>query len=255
MTRLLTRQPRLDPTLLSATACEHLPAMWCNDAPSLSLDDVTVFHSYSLSMPRPTNLTRTWLLSEIGKTEERVESAITRFETHGSITWDLHPPATPRSQPSLRTRSLSAINRLMDVLSMSESRVADIARVSRNSVRNWRNGHDVYPATVIRLLQISSLLGALEEALGRDGLLAWLAEPEDGSRPRRALLAEPEGPASLAKAAAGILFQRPASTLPPQHLLGEDPELADERDASEYAPHAFAARQRRQRPNPPGHRD
>jgi len=252
MTTLQSPHHKLDPTELSAAALEQLPEVWRAQRQPLSDEDVTAFHCYALSPSAlaPRLRTRTWLLAEIDELSERLSSLTTRFDTFGGISWDLEPPTPRRQAPALRARALSAVTKLMDILNMSESRVAELAGVSRNSVRNWRHGQDAYPATVARLFQISSLIGALERAAGRDRLETWLNESSAGSLSRRDLLSEPDGPAALAREAAPMLFIQPPSTLPSRELLGVEPELEAEDRDSEFAPQAFVARPRRQRPNP-----
>ncbi len=88
---------------------------------------------------------------------------------------------------------------------------------------------------------------ALEASLGRELMLTWLEEPSAEGLPRRELLAQPDGHLAVAREASALLFGRPASILPPTELLGMEP---DSGAVSEVAPHLYAARERRPRPDP-----
>lgn len=236
-------------TELSDAALQLLPADWRQRARPWDDDDITTFHALATGShvwARP--LTRTWLLSEIDDLANRISLATAHVETFPDLEWDL-PLADPHHATllPLRVRAISAVDRLMDLLTLPEVRVAELAGVSRNSIRNWRRGHDVYPATVKRLLQVANLVSALEASLGRELMLAWLDEPGADAVPRRDLLADPDGHLAVAREAGALLFGRPASALPPTELLGVEPTSGA---VSEAAPHLYTARERRPRPDP-----
>ena len=242
-------RPAATETELSDAGLQLLPVDWRQRATPWDDDDITTFQ-WSVSGPHvlPKVLTRTWLLSEIDDLANRIVLAGTTIETFPDLEWGL-PLSDPHPEAPvpLRVRALSAVQRLMDLLAIPEVRVAELAGVSRNSIRNWRRGHDVYPATVKRLLQVANLVSALESSLGRDLMLTWLEEPGVGGASRRDLLAQPDGHLAVAREAGALLFGRPASTLPPTELLGVEP---DSGAVSEAAPHLYAARGRRPRPDP-----
>jgi transcriptional regulator with XRE-family HTH domain len=237
-------------TELSVDACKLLPEDWRSELLSQSGGDITVFYSYALAPANPVVApSRTWLLSEIETLAERLASVITPVVSFAHPSWDLPSPDQPVEASPLRARALSAVSHLAESLGLAESRVADLAGISRNSVRNWRNGQDPYPATVKRLFQLSNLVSALEGALGPALLSAWL-DDQVGLVTRRELLAHPDGLNRVTRDAAEILFKRPSSALPPRELLGEDVAPMDEE--SGYAPDLYAARERRERPTRAG---
>ena len=229
---------------------EQLPDAWRFWEQGHPAVDVTEFYCYSLSAPQLTATLlrpRTWLLAEIDDLSQRLTRADTSFETFDGIDWDLDSPAPPSEPSPLRVRALSAVRQLMEILGLPESGVAELARVSRNSIRNWRHGQDAYPATVTHLFHVASLISALDHSMGRDRLVVWLNELADGQRTRRDLLSDPDGPAAIAREASNALFSRPQSPLPPPELLQLEPE--EEYDDSVYSPGAFSSRPRRGRPN------
>lgn len=231
-------------------AGEQLPEAWGLWEQGHAAEDITEFHCYSLSVPQLTTALlrpRTWLLAEIDDLSQRLTRAGTTFETFVGIDWDLDSPALSSEPSPLRVRALSAVRQLMEILGLAESGVADLAGVSRNSIRNWRHGRDAYPATVTHLFHVASLISALDSSMGRERLVIWLNETADGERSRWDLLSDPDGPAAIAREASQILFSRPQSTLPSPELLELEPEA--EYEDSVYSPEAFSSRPRRDRPN------
>lgn len=235
-------------TELSEAALELLPLDWQQRSAPWVTDDVTTFHSYTLT-PRsaPKHVTRTWLIHEIDDLAERVTTVATPIEAFADPEWDLPTPDRPGAGSApLRLHVVHAVDRLMEALTLSEVRVAELAGISRNSIRNWRNGQDAYPATVKRLLQLANLVSSLESSLGRQTLAMWLEGRGRGVMSRRELLAEPDGPTAVARQAAEILFGMPDSALPALELLElESPETSE----GENSVGLYSARPRRPSPD------
>lgn len=195
--------------------------------------------------------TRTWLIDEIDATDDVIQHALmggtTPVETVTTIfDWDVASPhATETGHTPLRLEALDAVDTLRRVLGLSEQSAARLAEISRNTIRNWRTGHDAYPATVKRLLQLSGLVSSLEAALGPRGLSAWLDGSSDAGGSRRELLAHTDGLAVIARDAGRVLFSTPTGLIPDAESLGLEPD--ESTDQAGYAPQLYDARPRRDR--------
>lgn len=183
---------------------------------------------------------RTWVIGEIDRLAHASEK-VTRAEA-ADVYWDLNAPAETTPAVALSKRALDAMDYLRARLNLSTTAVADLARISRNTVSNWKQGRDAYPATVRRLFQIANLLEAAESTLGSDAFASWLAEPRDGVM-RSEWLARDDGPEVLGADIAAMVFARPTTLLPDRSTLLEDEE---EFEPPTYAPELFEATPRRQ---------
>lgn len=158
--------------------------------------------------------------------------------------------------PSRSTGSvaLEAVEYLKTLLGMSEIKVADLVDISRNTIRNWRNGQGAYPATVRKLFQVKHLISALHTTMKREQLNIWLYEPDDydPSLSRLDRLAQPDGPALVARQASSFLFPSPPINLPPPAVLRRELERIELEEKGwmedEDTPRQYSARPRRQRP-------
>lgn len=155
---------------------------------------------------------------------------------------------------SFSTVALRAVEYIKTQLRMSEITVARLVGVSRNTIRNWRNGQGVYPSTTRKLFQVKHLLSALNSVMTQDQMSVWLngADDDDPLLTRLDRLAQPDGPALVAQQASFLLFPMPPGNLPLPAALRRELERIelDEKGWVEYedAPHQFSARPRRQRP-------
>lgn len=154
----------------------------------------------------------------------------------------------------LNEEAIKAVDKLKFLLKISEDKVAKLVGISRNSIRNWRNGQGAYPNTTSKLFQISHLIYALNSIMKQEQMLAWLNEPDNKnpSFSRLDILAQPDGPASVSQQASHILFPPPPSFLPSPDELRKELERIDleEQGWMEYEedPRQYSARPRRQRP-------
>ena len=158
------------------------------------------------------------------------------------------------SDDSSNLMALRATEYIKTMLRMSEIKIAKLVEVSRNTIRNWRNGQGVYPSTTRKLFQVKHLISALNSVMTQDQMSIWLngADDDDPSLTRLDRLAQPDGPALVAQQASSLLFPPPPGNLPPPAALRRELERIEleEKGWAEYedAPHQFSARPRRQRP-------
>lgn len=164
---------------------------------------------------------------------------------------NLNADYPPRSTGSVALEAVEYIKRL---LKMSEIKVADLVDISRNTIRNWRNGQGAYPATVRKLFQVKHLVSALDSTMTQNQMSVWLNEVDDND-PRLSRLdrlAQPDGPALVAQQASSFLFSSPPGKLPPPAVLRRELEHLEleEKGWMEYedSPRQYSARPRRQRP-------
>lgn len=150
--------------------------------------------------------------------------------------------------------ALEAVEYIKRLLKMSEIKVADLVDISRNTIRNWRNGQGAYPSTVRKLFQVKHLIAALDSTMTQNQMSVWLNEVDDND-PRLSRLdrlAQPEGPALVAQQASSFLFPSPPGHLPPPAVLRRELEHLEleEKGWIEYedSPRQYSARPRRQRP-------
>jgi len=129
---------------------------------------------------------------------------------------------------ALRQRALDAIGELRSALLASESGVAAIAGIDRNTVRTWRRGErDPYPATVRPLFELQSLVRIVEALEFPGGARAWLTGPGPQGSTRLEVLHRSGGVDELAAELRPDFFTRTVpSTLP----IGDE---LDELDADE----------------------
>ncbi len=158
--------------------------------------------------------------------------------------------------PSRSTGSvaLEAVEYIKTLLGMSEIKVADLVDISRNTIRNWRNGQGAYPSTVRKLFQVKHLISALDSTMTQNQLSGWL-NGEDDNDPRLSRLdrlAQPDGPALVARQASSFLFPPPPGNLPPPAVLHRELERIELEEKGwmedEDTPRQYSARPRRQRP-------
>ena len=118
-------------------------------------------------------------------------------------------------------RALAAVRDLCEWLYLPESAVARLCNFSVRSIANWRQGREPRPATVRRLLEVRSTIGALIEARGLDGARALLAATPDvevsGEVER---LMDEGGLAKLSDEIGPQLFESPKR----RPLVGAEPE-------------------------------
>jgi hypothetical protein len=79
--------------------------------------------------------------------------------------------------PSLRLAALAACDDLRNLLGVSDTRLAEIVGISRNSIGNWRkSSHEPYPATVRNLLSAHAMVSAYGRRHGTDRAALWVNE-------------------------------------------------------------------------------
>jgi hypothetical protein len=120
--------------------------------------------------------------------------------------------------------SVDAIRELGKWLNVSREDVAEICRFSIRAAQYWSQGTTPRPVTVRRLFEIHALVRALHHSIGRRATLEWLQAPCSTGVSRLEMLAHRDGPAEVARAAAGFLFVEPARERP--HLVEELDEPA-----------------------------
>lgn len=141
--------------------------------------------------------------------------------------------------------ALKAVDRLKFLLEFSESKVAEIVGVSRNTIRNWRNGQGAYPNTTNKLFQVSHLISALNSVMNQRQMLAWLNEPDDDpALSRLERLRKLDGVSSLTRQANDLLFPPRPGKIPPQDMLVLESDMDVE--PSVYAPNIYKVRNRPQ---------
>lgn len=159
------------------------------------------------------------------------------------------------NESKLNEEAIKAVNKLKFLLKISEDQLAKLVDISRNSIRNWRNGQGAYPNTTSKLFQISHLISALNSIMTQEQMLAWLNEPDNKnpSFTRLDTLAQPDGPASVSQQASHILFPPPPRSLPSPDELRKELELIDLEEQlwmePRESPRQYSARPRRQRPD------
>lgn len=152
---------------------------------------------------------------------------------------NLNADYPPRSTGSV---ALEAVEYIKSLLKMSEIKVADLVDISRNTIRNWRNGQGAYPSTVRKLFQVKHLISALHTTMTRERLNIWLYEPDDynPNLSRLERLGQPGGVGFLTKQANHLLFPPRPGKMPPQETLVLESELAMEEPG--YAPNFYKTR-------------
>lgn len=155
---------------------------------------------------------------------------------------------------STGTVALKAVEYIKTLLGMSEIKVADLVDISRNTIRNWRNGQGAYPSTVRKLFQVKHLISALDSTMTQNQISVWL-NGEDDNDPRLSRLdrlAQPDGPALVARQASSFLFPSPPGNLPPPAVLRRELERIELEEKGwmedEDTPRQYSARPRCQRP-------
>ena len=173
---------------------------------------------------------------------------------HGENIW--RTKLRLNNESKLNEEALKAVDRLKFLLAFSESKVAEIVGVSRNSIRNWRKGQGAYPNTTNKLFQVSHLISALKSVMNQRQMLAWLNEPDNKnpSFTRLDILARPDGPALVSQQASHILFPPPPGSLPSPDELRKELERIDLEEQGWMEEHGevprrYSARPRRQRPD------
>jgi DNA-binding transcriptional regulator YiaG len=141
---------------------------------------------------------------------------------------------------AIRQRALDAIGELRGVLLASESGVAEIAGIDRNTVRTWRKGErDPYPATVRPLFELQSLV-RIVEALGYPGgARAWLSGTGPQGATRLDVLHRPGGVDVLAAELRPEFF---TTALPSTLPTGDELDAAGSAEdyQVEHAPGSFS---------------
>lgn len=139
----------------------------------------------------------------------------------------------------LREQALAAVDDIRFALGLSETAVARVSGIARNTLASWRRKqHAPYPATVRTLFEIHSLIAAVAALLGsHDAIRGWFNGPGPDGRARREILGE--GTNVLTDELRKALFRQPASTLPTGTQLDE--EITTKADpASPYTREAFS---------------
>lgn len=145
----------------------------------------------------------------------------------------------------LNKEALKAVDKLKYLLTFSESKVAAIVGVSRNTIRNWRKGQGAYPNTTNKLFQVSHLISALNSVMNQRQMLAWLNEPDDDpALSRLERLRKSDGVSSLTRQANDLLFPPRPGKIPPQDMLVLESDMDVE--PSVYAPNIYKVRSRPQ---------
>lgn len=139
--------------------------------------------------------------------------------------------------------ALKAVDNIKSLLKISEGEVAELAEISRNTIRNWRKGQGAYPSTTDKLFKISHLISALSSVMNQNRMLTWLNESDGNSAlSRLEQLRQSDGVSSVTRQANHLLFPPRPGKIPPQDMLVLESDLDDE--SSVYAPHLYKPRSR-----------
>lgn len=145
----------------------------------------------------------------------------------------------------LNIMALKAVDKLKSLLKFSESEVAELVEVSRNSIRNWRKGQGAYPSTTNKLFQISHLISALNTVMNQKQMLTWLNESgDDPALSRLEQLRQSDGVSSVTRQANHLLFPPRPGKIPPQDMLVLESDF--DAEPSVYAPNIYKPRSRPQ---------
>jgi transcriptional regulator with XRE-family HTH domain len=114
----------------------------------------------------------------------------------------------------LREQALAAVDDIRSTLGLSETAVAGIVGIARNTLTSWRRNQRVpYPATVRTLFEVQSLIAAATELLGGpQASRSWFHSPGTEGLTRCEMLAK--GTGAIAAELRRALFRQPASILP-----------------------------------------
>jgi hypothetical protein len=78
---------------------------------------------------------------------------------------------------SLRLAALAACDDLRKVFAVSDTRLAEIVGISRNSIGNWRkSSYEPYPSTIRNLLAAHGLVSAYRRRFGTGQAVLWATE-------------------------------------------------------------------------------
>lgn len=78
---------------------------------------------------------------------------------------------------SLRLAALTACDDLRKLVSLSDTRIAEIVGISRNTIGNWRNSScEPYPSTVRNLLTVHGMVTAYRRRFGEEQAALWFNE-------------------------------------------------------------------------------
>ncbi len=129
----------------------------------------------------------------------------------------------------LRRRTLAAIGELRSALLASETGVAAIVGIDRNTVRSWRRDErDPYPATVRQLFELQSLVRVVDALEFPGGARAWLYGEGPQGATRLDVLKRPGGVKELSAELRPAFFTRAIpSTLPAADEFDDDDQAAN----------------------------
>jgi hypothetical protein len=156
----------------------------------------------------------------------------------GWISIPRRPDDPVLEEGDFRVRVLAAVDEIRDSLAVSETKVATLVSVARNTLASWRRKErEPYPATVRTLFEIHSIIGAARAWLGPEETTRWFhGITSDGQR-RVDTLQSPDGIRALNDELRAVVFHGVGpTTLPSPAELDEEPETSEVR---EYAPDAF----------------
>jgi hypothetical protein len=101
----------------------------------------------------------------------------------------VRPPASERHY------ALDTFERVRDLLGLDDQRMAALARISRNTPRDWRNGNQPKGATTRRLFELASVIDVV--ATQEPDLVAWARSMAPSGVSWSELAARDDGPAIL----------------------------------------------------------
>ena len=148
-----------------------------------------------------------------------------------------------KDEAKLNKVALKAVDKLKSLLKFSESEVAELAGISRNTIRNWRKGQGAYPSTTNKLFQISHFISALNTVMNQKKMLTWLNESgDDPALSRLEQLRQSDGVFSVTRQANHLLFPPRPGKIPPQDMLVLESDF--DAEPSVYAPNLYKPRSR-----------
>ena len=146
---------------------------------------------------------------------------------------------------SVVTEPIQAVDKLKLLLKISESKVAKLAGISRNTIRNWRKGLGAYPSTTNKLFELLHLISALNTVMDQKQMLTWLNKSgDDPALSRLEQLRQSDGVSSVTRQADHLLFPPRPGKIPPQDMLILESDF--DAEPSVYAPHLYKPRSRPQ---------
>jgi transcriptional regulator with XRE-family HTH domain len=131
---------------------------------------------------------------------------------------------------------MAAVDSLRSILAVSESDIAQLAGISRNTLASWRSGRrSPYPSTIRRLLEVEGVVQAATALLGPADARSLLQSSSRGSN-FVDVLSTPTGLSAIADDLRQRIFARDR----PSDLHTIDAEVHDDDTTEVYLPDAFS---------------